>query len=784
MTNSETGSNVQHSYSSVALVSVSACMLLRCSTCGQVRASTSLLVPVQIRTRVQFTSLAPSFTHIPRPESGAPAFSLLHKNPVSHIPSFSRLSSPSFIFMTAPTFSAQPAQQTFSFKRPYFPEYYAHSKRTCLEWRQPFHTVAWKITPNLRSISVLRQHGRIPTSGPLPRLLDPVAWKWLSGWEHFHGSLRESFNEESFLMAAVNVLSSLWPHSIGKIDVSDRTQLVVQSTQSGEDIPLVSVFEFDCFFSKCLDGRRFILGMSNCVVDFYVCDGHGLRLTAADSCASRWLHYGCRGTTWCCCHSGQTSIFFVRSEKVVNYENRLSVMLGRFRRQFCSGDFLQGLTSLSVQLCCLDRSRYSLWYHCRRSFLKNALRVEHRVPKLTTFIYVFAQWHNAQVFSIRPQHCGRFFVLAGSRDWVLCPANLLLLIPSPPNFACYSGVSLDWGYIHLIDVLAPFKLTVLAVVSLLHAASGRLLEISNRNSPDDPCVSYFVAMSSPVIFLVKTAGVCAILDGSGYDIATAIVAWEVMRSVEWLVLTPEHVAQLLLFTMRFRTVSDYTIEGSTRIVQERNESFLTQYLLQTVSHLGNWPLWAPVRRTVAKYFHRTYEQPLPSSSLNGPIFELSTHTSQDPRGDSSVYLPSTGCPAGKHLDVERVPTTKTSVASPPHLAESTTSLHKDPIGPLSSVLLDFLFFLVPIQGLQNLLGPRVSFFFAVASPLKVSSVPASCIFLDIYSAVNPQGASESAKLSLSGAAQMGPPNAETASPSRWLTSIFMRTSRSPRCRVC
>lgn len=56
-------------------------------------------------------------------------------------------------------------------------------------------------------------------------------------------------------------------------------------------------------------------------------------------------------------------------------------------------------------------------------------------------------------------------------------------------------------------------------------------------------------MSSPVIFLVETVGVCAMLDGSAYDMYNALVASDVRGSIGWLVVTPEPVAQLLPFSV-------------------------------------------------------------------------------------------------------------------------------------------------------------------------------------------------------------------------------------------
>lgn len=49
----------------------------------------------------------------------------------------------------------------------------------------------------------------------------------------------------------------------------------------------MNVFECVCLFSDRLDARHFVLGMRICDADFYVRDGHALRLAAADGWTSR-----------------------------------------------------------------------------------------------------------------------------------------------------------------------------------------------------------------------------------------------------------------------------------------------------------------------------------------------------------------------------------------------------------------------------------------------------------------------------------------------------------------
>lgn len=56
-------------------------------------------------------------------------------------------------------------------------------------------------------------------------------------------------------------------------------------------------------------------------------------------------------------------------------------------------------------------------------------------------------------------------------------------------------------------------------------------------------------MPPPVISLTETAGVCAILEGPGYDMATALMAWEILKPIDRLATTPSPDAQLHSFFM-------------------------------------------------------------------------------------------------------------------------------------------------------------------------------------------------------------------------------------------
>lgn len=62
---------------------------------------------------------------------------------------------------------------------------------------------------------------------------------------------------------------------------------------------------------------------------------------------------------------------------------------------------------------------------------------------------------------------------------------------------------------------------------------------------------------------------CSVLDGSGYDMAIALIAREVLSSIDWLAVAPETAAQLLLSSVRPEIVSAFTNEGANQQAQER-----------------------------------------------------------------------------------------------------------------------------------------------------------------------------------------------------------------------
>lgn len=165
----------------------------------------------------------------------------------------------------------------------------------------------------------------------------------------------------------------------------------------------------------------------------------------------------------------------------------------------------------------------------------------------------------------------------------------------------------------------------------LHAAQGEIFECLQMLLAHRASRSLSGCDVIARFFLGGEADVCAILGGFVFDTATAFIAWEIMMSIDWMAVTQEPVAQLLHFFMGASTGSVFVTKSATRSVQDGKESYLTQTLHLSVPYLRTPLSWASVRRPVAEYMHRTYQQPLHSSFLNGPIFRRGSHVSPEIR---------------------------------------------------------------------------------------------------------------------------------------------------------
>lgn len=261
-----------------------------------------------------------------------------------------------------------------------------------------------------------------------------------------------------------------------------------------------------------------------------------------------------------------------------------------------------------------------------------------------------------------------------------------------PVFSYYSDLSLEEWYVHLTYAVARFEFALLTVTFFLQAASEASLDTVKCASCTKPCVPQQAALSSPVTFLVEATGICVVLGGLAYYMATAPMARDAIRSVDKLAVTPRPAAQLLSFTTACDMASFSATASTTRLVQHEKESFLTQALFFLVLYLLPPPSWISVRGIATEYLHRNREQPLPSALSDIPIFGHDARSSPDFEENFFVAPVSILCPASKQDDVERAQKAFTLTGPSTSLLDGSITSDEGPTGPVVPVLYVFLFF--------------------------------------------------------------------------------------------
>lgn len=148
----------------------------------------------------------------------------------------------------------------------------------------------------------------------------------------------------------------------------------------------------------------------------------------------------------------------------------------------------------------------------------------------TPSAWVFAGWHNDELFAILLTHRSWFLVSAGSSHRFSITIGFLLLMSSPAVIDYYSGLALDHGYGPLIDVITSSESAVCTLMTFLHVASSVLTDNFQSNSRFQPGVAYSMALSSSVIGLVDAVGSVSLLMVRG--LTGLPLSWlEMLRSV-------------------------------------------------------------------------------------------------------------------------------------------------------------------------------------------------------------------------------------------------------------
>lgn len=125
-------------------------------------------------------------------------------------------------------------------------------------------------------------------------------------------------------------------------------------------------------------------------------------------------------------------------------------------------------------------------------------------------------------------------------------------------------MTLNDGYSLLLHVIVHLKFAVCALMKFLPAASRGL----TGSFMSDTDLAWSFPMSAFVIELVDTVCVCAMVDDYIYDMDTFVIAWEVMKCIDWPVTSALPSSQFLLYVMNTEKELNLTIEGAARVIND------------------------------------------------------------------------------------------------------------------------------------------------------------------------------------------------------------------------
>lgn len=121
------------------------------------------------------------------------------------------------------------------------------------------------------------------------------------------------------------------------------------------------------------------------------------------------------------------------------------------------------------------------------------------------------------------------FCFARERQLSQHVTNWLLLFLSPPVFAYYSGPDVDHGYGSLTVVIVSSEFPVCTLITILHDVRSELTDTSQSGSRLQPGVPHIVALCSSVIKPIAATGVCPIVDGTWFNMASSLKAWSAIN---------------------------------------------------------------------------------------------------------------------------------------------------------------------------------------------------------------------------------------------------------------
>lgn len=193
----------------------------------------------------------------------------------------------------------------------------------------------------------------------------------------------------------------------------------------------------------------------------------------------------------------------------------------------------------------------------------------------------------------------------GSFCWLV---HLTWLSISPTVFYCFPILRLFFTIVtyysikteaNLFDFASRSKLSVLAIMFFLQVASEGSPDTFKCDFHFGTRVSHLAAMSSSI----NSAGVSiltwAIMDEAAVDTATALISWRATLSFAWPTVILASVHQPVSIFKAPNTVSGFNIKTFTRLVLNREISFLSKRLFFVASYWRPSSTRASVRRPKA-----------------------------------------------------------------------------------------------------------------------------------------------------------------------------------------
>lgn len=149
-------------------------------------------------------------------------------------------------------------------------------------------------------------------------------------------------------------------------------------------------------------------------------------------------------------------------------------MVGKYLRRYRCGSICQNNFCHLVCSCCFASYLLPAWFFISCIIWRNDIDFERRRHEHTRSAQFFAGRQTAKILATCHVYQSRFLFTSGSFHRIITITNQLLLLPSSPVFAYYSGLILRHRYGHLNNDIASSKNAVFTLISFQHTASTGL----------------------------------------------------------------------------------------------------------------------------------------------------------------------------------------------------------------------------------------------------------------------------------------------------------------------